>query len=454
MFAEEKIRLENMLSGKSSNLASDVKKKMEQFYGIMANPEIMKLVEEDFTELEKKVNEEISQSTSKHTEELFQLLEIFQNSLPNEELLKSFNVIDDLNKKLEGFQENRKFDFEEQARLIQEIVIPAVEFEITESSTGQILSIEEYHRSAKSYTFPKARLEKITQLKYTFRSEETNFEDKTLPALLWLSKFLPNLKTIEFDAGSSYTCRNVSENRFYTILTILLSKPENLEEINFDVSNSRVGDLGFIYLAEEVLPKVKNLKSFSCVLYKAQTSSRVLNAFSQLNFAAWPNLEKFRLNLAGASLKEEDIIQFLNVVPNVQDLLIGFGNTVLNDQCLEAFSTKILPSLNKLERFELGFWDTKLTGAGIQKFLTNLPSIKKLLIGMDRLEVTDDVIKTFLNEKLPLMNKLEELNLGFSGVSISESVLRELRHWKERVVYENQVSEDVFPFVQMRPSEL
>jgi len=454
MFAEEKTKLENMLSSKSSNLATDVKKKMEQFYDIMSNPEITKLLDEDFTELERKVNEEVSLKTSKHTEGLSDLLNILQNSLPNEGLLKDFDVIDDLNKKLKEFKEKRKFDFDEQAQLIQKHVTPAVELEISYQSNGDVLSIEESHRLAKSYTFTRSHLEKVTKLKYYFSSEETNFEERIFPALLWLSKFLPNLKVVEFGTGSSHSCREISETRFQTVLSTFLSKPENLEEMNFDVSNSQVGDLGLIYLAEDVLPKVKNLKSFSCVLYKAQTSSCVLNAFSQINFGALPNLEKFRLNVAGASLEEEDIIKFLNVIPNVKDLLLGFGKTVLNDQCLEAFSTNILPSLDKLERFELGFWDTKLTGTGIQKFLMNLPSLRRLLIGMDRLEIADDVIQTFLDSKLPLMTKLEELNLGFSGVNISNNILRQLHHWKEKIIYDNQVSEDVFPFVQMNPSEL
>jgi len=445
VFMEEKAKLQNMLSNtESSDLANSVKKKLKEFYDVKSNPNIVKMIEEDFTDLEKSVNEKLAISTAKHQEELSELLAIFQKSLPDGNLLKQFDVAGPLTQNLTEYNTKREFNSEEQIKHIKEVVIPSVELNISLDADDHLLTVSEY-RSPQSFKFDRSQLEQVQQVHYTLMTEE-HADDRVLPALIWLSKFLSNIKSIKFSFQTSLSFRDVPENRSYSILSATLSQPENLERIEIETSSSSMSDLGLIYLAEKVLPRIKDLKAFTCLLYKTKITGQVLQAFAQANFAARPNLESFGLNIAGASLKEEDIIAFLKTVPNAKDLLLGFGQTVLSDQALEDFSTNVLPSLNKIERFELGFWDTKLTGVGIKKFLMNAPStIQKFLIGMERLDITDDAFESFLNGRLLAFTNLQELNFGLSGTEISENMSRQISRWKEkitRVVSHNNISDD------------
>jgi len=360
-----------------------------------------------------------------------------------------------LTQKLSEYNVKRNFSSEDQIKNLKQVIIPSIELNITFESDDQVIKIEESRRSAKSYTFERSKLEKVQQVHYCLTTDKHE-DQKILPVLIWLSKFLPNLKSVKFNFYSeNSSSEDAPEHRVYSLLSATLSQPENLEKIEIYALDSNISDTGLIFLAEKVLPQVKNLKTFICDLNQTSVTGKVLQAFAQANFAAQQNLETLRLELVEASFKEEEVLQFLNTVPNVKDLLLGFGHTELTDQALEEFSTKILPSLNKVERLELGFWETKVTGAGINKFLMNVPStVKQLLVGMQKLEVTDESIQSFLSDKLPSFSNLLELDLKLSETKVTQNIFQQISEWREKVVRKNEVSEEEFPFVHTQASSI
>jgi len=456
-FMEESIRLQYMMDNKSSSdLVSHIKSKLQEFNQITSNPNIVEIVEEDFTGLEKSLHERLDLSSTQFQEEVSELFTLLESNLPNKNLLKDFDTVTPLTQAIFEYNSKRQDKIEDQIADIKEIDIPPAELEISQESNSQILIIHESSGSTKPHRLDASKLVKIQEVQYCFEIyKRTNdkYSKKTLPVLMMLSKFLPNIKSVKiaFEPYNSHSAMDQDhlENRVHSLLSATLSQPENLEMIEINATNRPIGDLSAVFLAEKVLPRVKNLKSLICGFQKTNITGKVLQAFAQANLASKPNLETFRINVAGGSFTEEDITLFLKTVPNVKDILLGFGKTRITNQALEEFSTKILPSLNKIERLEIGFWETKLTGLGIKKFLMNIPSgIQKLLVGMRNLEVTDEVMESFLNDKLSSLTKLEELNLSLTDTKISENMKQQISNWKERIILENELSEEEFPFIQ------
>jgi len=324
---------------------------------------------------------------------------------------------------------NTKARFEDQTRHVKEVIIPSIEFNISEEESNKEIFVIQPSSEAKSYTFDRSKLEQIQEVQYSLTVSE-RMNQKSFSGLAWLAKFLPNVKSIKFKFTASYIQRNVPENIICSILEAALSQPENIEKIDLDLSNLSLSDPVILFLVQKVLPQIKNLKSFVCDLNKTKITGQVLQAFAQTNFAAKPDLETFRLNVSDTALKEEDIVQFLNTVPNAQDLFLGFGHIELTDHTFEAFTADILPSLDKVERFELVLESTKLTDTGVQKILMNVPStVQKLFVDMQSLEITDEALHSFLNEKLPLLVKLEELELDLFFTGVSERWKRWISTW-------------------------
>jgi len=419
-FLEEELKLDHLIR---SLPGDEVKTKLKDFDNIMLNPKITKLIEEDFSDFERKLDEGLTLIKIKQTKDLSELFAIFQNNLPNEDLLKSLQVTEPLGQELLRF--NAEHIFEDQKRRDVFILSPKLSY-YHESGTNS-LKIGDSKRD--SNVFKKSDIEKITSVSYNIKFKDKMIDSSIVSALNLLSQNLINVESLSLDLE----CHEDSHHEiaFYGLISSIFARPEKLKKIQIYAASVVLGDLGPLYLFENVFPKIKDLQSFDCTLYETQATSNVLRAITKIDFTNNLNLEKFRLNLAGASLEEQDIIQSLDKVPNVKDLLLGVGNTVLTDQAFEAFATKTLPSLDLVERLEVGFWETRMTNSDVSKFLTNLPNVVSLFVGFRSSPISDVPFQDFLEKKLPTLSNLQELKFNLEGTDVSQNLANKLKVWKK-----------------------
>ncbi len=425
MLREEKARAKNP---RLHDRASEIKTKLSKFSSLISSPqfmfmsthEVVKLIEEDFVELEKTVAKELTFSSQK-IEEFTSLLAVFENSLPKKDLLKELSI-EILDQNLAEWNDKRTSSLEESKEVI---LSSALSLQFKGDKLLEVWEGNYYSRPKEDFAYDKSKLDKVEELSYGCSVDDEKEKDILLPAIRKVSKSLPNAKSVTFNFDLHNGQKIHSNERFRETLANTLSQPEHIEKLKFSFANYFVGDLGFLFLAETVLPKIKNLASFCIKMEEPVVSGQVLTALAQVNWRAWPNLEELRFDIPQPSFKESEILQLLNALPNTKRLSLGFANTQLTDQALENFSTNILPSLDKLERFEVGFWNTKLTSVGAEKLLMNLPNINRLLVGLDRTGITEDVIRLFLDKKLPTL-KLREFQFGVSDDDLSEDIVQQL----------------------------
>ena len=126
---EEKAMLKSRILDKKG---SEIKNKLEEFSKMMPSPGIMKILEEDFKDLEKAITEAFTLNSQK-MEEFTNLLSVFEKSLPKEDFLKDLDISDILNKNLIKFNEKRKFGSEEQVKEVE------IKSEVEFSLNNQVL---------------------------------------------------------------------------------------------------------------------------------------------------------------------------------------------------------------------------------------------------------------------------------------------------------------------------
>jgi len=432
MFMDQRINLSNLVNGTSFDMPIDLEAKLNEFndaLAVLTNPKILKLAEEDFSDLEKSFDQKLAPLKTKHTEEISRLLAVFQNTLPKEDLLKDFNIRDPLNQEILEFQNKKSFQQKHQEPQISDLIIPPVELDISHKPGTNILDIED-PITKKSFTLEKSYIEHITQLHCKLKLKDEVIERSTVSALIQLPRHLLNLESIHLEVGFCGTTNY--EVAFYALILTLFSQPEKLKDIKIYASSAVLGEIGPLCLFENILPQIKDLKSFDCTFFKTQITNTVLRAINKVGFADMPNLEKFRLNIPGATFEEKDMIQLLVTIPNVKDVLLGFGDTALTDQVFEFFSTKTLPSLDKVERLEIGLWKTKLTESGVSRFLANLPDIPSLLIGFQSLQISDSCIQTFLDKMFTSLKNMQEFRLFLSDTNVSQNLIDKIQSWKTR----------------------
>jgi len=436
IFIDEKTNLNNMINA-SLEMPFDIESKLKEFNDVMLNPNIVKLTQEDYSDLGKLFDEKVTAMEAKHTEEISELLAVFQSSLPKEDVLKDFNIIDPLNQELTKLSEKRRPAQNSQLVLqIKEVILPPVKLVIFESDDEPDVLDVQGSESLKSSKFSTAQLEKIKEINYEFQFEEDTIDETTLPSIMLLSKFLKNLKIVRVDIETSSYFEGDCDRPFWQLLSAAFSQLpslENIEEIDIEVKNAPLGDLGFICMAEMIIPRLKNLKTFSCTLDKTHTTSKALKALSKVDFSKCSDLQKFHVDIKRCPLNEDGVVEFLNRVPNVKDVLLGFGAAnSLTDKAFDSFSTSVLPLLDKVETFEVGLWETNITNEGVKKLLNHIPNVKNLYIGLNSTRITDEALAGFVNHKIPTMTNLKGLDICLDHTDISGALMEAIIECEDR----------------------
>jgi len=440
IFMNEKTRLESMMK-KGSDPSFDIKSKLEEFSNLLASPNIIKLIEEDFSDLEKIVDEKLLVSTNKHTEELSALLAIFEDSLPKEDLLKDLNhVLEPLDQQLLKFKD---YIPEE----LTQIVIPEIHLRIYEDLENEpgILKIEapRFGGSVKSVKFARAQLEKIKNLKIMISLDSYSIDTKTLALISSLSRHLTSLKSVKIEIGRTDS-EEICDRFFLHLLSSIFSHQENIEEIDINIQSCPIRDAGLSFFVEKLLPQCNKLRVLSLESYDIQTKGLFLKTLAEANLSNYPSLEKFHVNLQQSPLNEEYVIPFLSKLPNVKDLLLGLGETSLTDKALEIFATQGLNPLDKLQILDIGLWENKLSDSAIQTFFANIPnSISKLFIGVNDNPITDASLQDFIENRLSLFTDLKELELDVSETALSSELIQKINDLTKKFPRrENENDED------------
>jgi len=223
---------------------------------------------------------------------------------------------------------------------------------------------------------------------------------------------------------------------FHFIFYALFSRPQNLQHIHIEANQLGIGDLGPTFIVEKVLPQAKNLKSFSLTLPHCGVGTLSIKALTNANLT---NLERFKLFLAGVNCSEEDLIQLFNKIPNIKDLTIAIGDMPIRYETLKLLSNKVLPTLDKVEKLEVGFWNTLLTDEAVHLFLMNLPkNLKSLVVGIEGTNTSDAAVLEFLDAKIPLLSNLQQLLFYTSRTNISNEVSERIQQINQQIKFERQ----------------
>jgi len=419
---DEKARLGEIFNKVSISSSFNIEEKIKEFSNVLSTHNISKLLEQDFSDIEKMIDEKLSALTSKNTEELLELLAILQKAIPKADLLKDFNVIEPLDQQILKFHE--RSTTQNIPEDLTQILIQDVELQIAEDSG--VLKIQASDKP-QSFTFDKAHLEQIKSLHFDISMNSVRdfkINEKTLPSISLLLKFLTNVKSVNIHLESN-SYEGQKDQLLGQLLSNIFSQLQTLEEIDINIKNTFIEGQSLIFFIERLLPRYKTLKSFSCHFNHSNKTNRTLRILSNANLSNYPHLEKLHLTFEESSLCEEDFIQFFSQISHVKDLQIRFANTSLTDQALEYFSMKILPSLDQLESLDLRLSKNKITDISVQKLLANIPnSITNLNIRLNQNNITDAGIQDFIDNKLALLTNLKDLLIGVSKTNVSDTLIK------------------------------
>jgi len=407
-----------------SDLSSEIENKLNELDDITLNPNITKVLAQDFTaDILKPLDEKLDSLNSKLLKETSEFTAIFDKIVLND------NQLEELSEPLNQHLLNKFPDALQEQFTDGDVQVSDIELNIIKDIVNSKISVQP-SPTKRSYTFTKQEVAQIREIHYQFQLEDQNMNYTSLYARYILPKIFTNVTSIFVNITNlDPRFQGIdSSGYFHFLFFVIFSHPQNLQHIHIEANQLGIRDLGPTFIVERVLPQAKNLKSLTFILPHCAIGTLFFRALINADLA---KLESFKLFLAGVICTEEDVTQLLNKIPNAKDLVIAIGDTSIRNQTLEHFSTHTLPTLNKLENFEVGFWNTLVTDEAIHKFLMNLPpSIKNLMVGFEGTNTTDAALLEFLDAKIPLLPNLQEMTFHSSRTQISNEISERIQQIK------------------------
>ncbi len=224
------------------------------------------------------------------------------------------------------------------------------------------------------------------------------------------------IQRVQIDASFQ---KNLSEEDLIALFSIILSKPQNLKEIDFNFLESNVGDETMVHLFEKILNNVTGLKVLSLNIYGSNITDKTIQAFG----GALPHmkgLEFFSFYTGSTNITEDSLVELFVSLPNLAKFEFGASSTNFGDKALKIFVENCLVSMKCLKKLKLRLWKTQVTDEGAAQLFANLPDLKTFTFDLGSNKITDQSVKILTEDKLLNMSTLKGFKLYLYDTKVSD----------------------------------
>jgi len=132
------------------------------------------------------------------------------------------------------------------------------------------------------------------------------------------------------------------------------------------------------------------------------------------------------VSLAQTPVAEEAIMKLLENLPNVENIFVDFGKTVITDKSLNFFSRSSLQTLTNLKQLELRLYETRVQDLAIRDLFLNLPELKSLILDFQGTSITDQSLSYLLESNPQLLKSLKHFEIDLKATKVSPGILTKI----------------------------
>ncbi len=132
------------------------------------------------------------------------------------------------------------------------------------------------------------------------------------------------------------------------------------------------------------------------------------------------------MSLAQTPVAEEAIMKLLENLPNVENIFVDFGKTVITDKSLNFFSRSSLQTLTNLKQLELRLYETRVQDLAIRDLFLNLPELKSLILDFQGTSITDQSLSYLLESNPQLLKSLKHFEIDLKATKVSPGILTKI----------------------------
>jgi len=251
---------------------------------------------------------------------------------------------------------------------------------------------------------------------------ETAVTDRSITELF---TNMENVSTYTLELGGT----RITDQSIEVFARNTLNTMRNLQSLQLGLYNTEVSDQSI----SKLFIDMRHIKTFSLNLGNTKVTDNSLRAFAKYTAPSMTQLENFQLYLYNTQVSDQSIAHIFRNMDNVVTFLLDLDNTKITDLSIEAFAHRALQNMDCLQNFQLGLYNTNVTDKSVAKVFTKMETVKKFILDLGKTKITDASIDAFAMNTLPSMRKLERFELYLRNTGVTDHNKRLVAKVKENL---------------------
>jgi len=181
----------------------------------------------------------------------------------------------------------------------------------------------------------------------------------------------------------------------------------------------------------------QNLKELEGWFDNCETSQIVWTSPSQSKFRLTKNPSSITLSMKQKEIDARSLQKLFVSLPKLEKFAFQVNCNIFNDNVLEIFISKTLPSLKNLKDFQLFIEDSVVTDLSVKKLLNTFPqewflTLENLQISFKNTKITNESLREFVDEKLIKFNALKNFELNTTSTCVTLVMRDNISQWEQR----------------------
>jgi len=277
------------------------------------------------------------------------------------------------------------------------------------------------------YPFKAKSHENLDAVKYTdscstlklkVRDDFEKMSPEDIGALCYIRRKFPAIERIEIRIEDS----KISDENLLDLLSCIFWKNDSLRNINFSYVKEGLFEKSILFFANSVLPSAKHLSEITIAFTNCEVTKKAWDSLSHSVTQLAENFTSFHFVV---NCKDADASSFQTLfsrMPNLEFFAYQVNGKAFDDQALEEFISRTLPSLKNLTNFQLFIDDSTVTDSSVRKLFASFPEdwflqLWQFRVGLANTKITDESLEEFIDVNLAKFKTLNDFGVYSNKLS-------------------------------------
>jgi len=280
--------------------------------------------------------------------------------------------------------------------------------------------------------------ERITSIYFKISNNIERISQEDISKLCYIRSKLPMVQFIGIIACDY----KLSEEALLDVFNCLFWLCESLTGVHLEFQMKGLFEKSILHLAETILPSIQHLNHIHIRLTHDEVTHKACNSLTQSISWHAEELNYLYYSLPCQDYSANSLQNMFVRMPNLKLLTFEATSKAFENKVLEAFVSNTLPSLKELQVFKLLIPCSTVTDLKVRLLFNSFPeewfeTLSEFRIALNDTQISDESLKDFVNKSLGKFKKLKDCKIQTENTNVSPGMKDRISKWEKTLSKKN-----------------